>query len=224
MIGGTGPESTVSYYRAVIEGVQEIAGEQTLPPLIIESLSVFRVLDFCARNDLDGLTDYLAAAIDGLARAGADVASLTALTPHIVFDRLVARSPIPLISAIDATRDEALARGARCLVLLGTAPTMTHDFFARPLREAGLTVVVPDPEEIDYIQDKIVTELEHGVVLDATRTGFTRIVSRLHERHGADHVVLGCTELPLLLDDRVSPLPCLDPVAAHTRRLVAAIV
>ncbi len=223
MIGGTGPESTIAYYRAVITGVQEARGAQSLPPLSIESLSVFEVLEFCSRQDYDGLTEYLTAAVDHLVAGGAEVATLTALTPHIVFDRLQQASSIPLISAIDATRDAALQRGIACVALLGTEPTMTQDFFARPLREAGLKVVIPAPDEIGYIQDKIVHELEHGIATEATLDGFTRIIRRLRDEEGAQQVILGCTELPLLLNDENSPLPCLDPVTVHTRALINAI-
>ncbi|MFZ2510476.1 MAG: amino acid racemase [Gordonia sp. (in: high G+C Gram-positive bacteria)] len=223
LVGGTGPESTVFYYKAVIDGVQRVAGPQSLPMLTIESLSVFDVLDYCARRDFDGLTGYLTAAIDRLARAGAQVASLTALTPHIVFDRLRASSPIPLISAVEATCAAAVADGGRTVALLGTEYTMTEDFFSGALRDAGLQVMVPDAGEITWIQQRIVDELEHGIVTDDTRAGLIAIVGRLRGA-GADRVILGCTELPLVLDDVVSPLPCLDPVQIHARALVAAIV
>lgn len=224
MIGGTGPEATVSYYRAVIAGVQQAKDSHTLPPVVIDSLSVFEVLGYCSRKDYDGLVSYLLSAVENLAAAGAQVATLTGLTPHIVFDRLQASSPIPLISAIEATRDAALAEGAGRLALLGTEYTMTQDFFARPLREAGLEVITPAPAEIAYIQKQIVDELEHGIVTDSTRDGFIDIIARLRDEEGCEQVVLGCTELPLLLDDSTSPLPCLDTVAIHTRALVAAIL
>ncbi len=223
MIGGTGPESTIAYYRAVLSGVQEVVGTGRLPQLSIESLSVFEVLDLCSREDYDALTDYLGSALRRLVAAGAEVATLTALTPHIVFDRLEADSPIPVISAIEATRDAALEGGATRLALLGTEYTMTRDFFARPLRDAGLDVFTPAPGEIAYIQDKILHELEHGIVVDDTRDGFTAVIRRLRDEEGAEQVILGCTELPLLLNDGNSPLPCLDPVQIHTRALVEAI-
>ncbi|MFT3714496.1 MAG: amino acid racemase [Gordonia sp. (in: high G+C Gram-positive bacteria)] len=222
LIGGTGPESTVFYYKAVIDGVQRVAGPHTLPELTIESLSVFRVLDHCSRRDFDGLAAYLSDAITRLAGAGADVASLTALTPHIVFDRLRDASPIPLVSAVEATSDAIVNSGATRLALLGTEYTMTEDFFTGPLRAAGLDVVVPDAHDVTWIQDKIATELEYGVVRDDTRDGFVAIIERLRGE-GAQQVILGCTELPLILDDDVSPLPCLDPVPIHARALVAAI-
>ncbi len=224
MIGGTGPESTVSYYRAVIKGVEERVGVQCLPPVTIESLSVFEVLDYCSRHDDDGLTDYLAAGVDRLAAAGAEIATLTGLTPHIVFDRLQDRSPIPLISAVEATRDAALDQGVERVALLGTEYTMTEDFFIHPLREAGLTVLVPGRDEIAYIQDRIVRELEHGIVTDDTRERFAAIVRRLHDDEGAERVILGCTEIPLLLDDESSPVPCLNTIGIHTQSLVSAIL
>ncbi|MFT0848422.1 amino acid racemase [Actinomycetaceae bacterium L2_0104] len=223
MVGGTGPESTISYYRAVIAGVQATEGSHSLPPLVIESLSVFEVLGYCSREDYDGLAGYLLSAIERLATVGAEVVTLTGLTPHIVFDQLSSKSPVPLISAVETTRDAALERGVGRLALLGTEYTMTQDFFARPLRDAGLEVVTPSQTEIAYIQDKIVSELEHGIVTDETHDGFVAIIERLRDEHGCQQVVLGCTELPLLLNDASSPLPCLDTVEIHTRALVAAI-
>ncbi|WP_315151090.1 aspartate/glutamate racemase family protein, partial [Corynebacterium variabile] len=160
IIGGTGPESTLLYYRAICEGVQARLGDDVLPQLTVESLSVFEVFRHCAAQDFDGLTAYLSAGIDSLAAAGAQVASLTAITPHIVFDRLVEASPVPLVSAVDAVRDEAVARGAGRVLLLGTGFTMspaTNGFFTRPFAEAGVEVVLPDAGEIEEVQHRIAT-------------------------------------------------------------------
>lgn len=223
MVGGTGPESTIAYYRAVIAGVQEIKGQSCLPPLVIDSVNVFEILNYCSRQDYDGLTGYLLTSVRRLAAAGAEVATLTGLTPHIVFDQLRAASPIPLISAVETTRDAALDRGAGRLALLGTQFTMTQDFFTGPLRTAGLEVFTPSASEIAFIQDKIVNELAHGLVTGATRDGFVAIIERLRDEHQVQQVILGCTELPLLIEERTSPLPCIDAVEVHTRALVAAI-
>lgn len=222
MIGGTGPESTIAYYRAVTDGVQGVLGVGHLPSLSIESVSVFEVLRLCTSDDYDGLTEYLSSAIRRLAAAGAELATLTGLTPHIVLEGLRAASPIPVISAIDAAKDAALKRGTTTL-LLGTEFTMTRDFFLQPLRSAGLRVVVPNAGEIAYMQKKIVDELEHGIVVSETRAAFVSIISRLREEEGAQQVMLGCTELPLLLDDTTSPLPCIDVVEEHCQVLVRAI-
>ena len=95
LIGGTGPESTIIYYRALTQGVLERTG--ALPRLVIESLSVYEVLDFCRKGDLEGLTAYLVHGVQNLTAAGADCAAFTGITPHIVFDRVQAQSPIPII-------------------------------------------------------------------------------------------------------------------------------
>jgi aspartate racemase len=224
MVGGTGPESTLVYYRDVIEGVKARRGAESLPMLTVESLSVFNVMSFCANRDYDGLADYLTAGFTNLANAGCEVASLTALTPHIVFDRVAERSRIPLVSAVGATCEAAVAAGVESVVLLGTEFTMREDFFAGPLRAAGLEVALPNDDEITVIQHHIASELEHGVVLDETRAEFVRIIERLRDEAGADQVVLGCTELPLILDDSTSPIPCLDPAQVHIAALVDAIL
>lgn len=224
LVGGTGPESTIFYYRTLTQGVQDVLGVGALPPLVIESLSVFEVLDLCARNDMDALTAYLGDAVEWLAAAGAQVATLTALTPHIVFDRLRDASPIPLISAVEAARSEALSRNVTTVALLGTEPTMTGDFVAQPFRDAGIDVAVPSDDEIAFIHGRIVNELEHGIVTGPTRQGLVTVIERLRTERGVEQVVLGCTELPLILDDASSPVPCLDPVEVHSRALIAAIV
>lgn len=223
LIGGTGPESTVAYYREIISGVQDHAGLERLPNIVIESLSVFEVMDFCARDDLDGLTEYLTEAVVSLQAAGAEIVALSALTPHIVFERLAKAASVPLVSAIEATRDVALSRGIHTVALLGTKYTMSRDFMSRVLEAAGLKVVIPSDDEIEYIQKHIVTELEHGIVRDQTRDGFIKIIERMHTKEGVEQVILGCTELPLILDDDSSPVPCIDPVMAHTAALATRI-
>lgn len=224
MVGGTGPESTLLYYRAMTEGVQRECGAEQLPELVVDSLSVYRVMDFCDREDLDGLTAYISAAVDNLVAAGGEVATLTALTPHIVFDRVRAASPVPMISAVEVTRDEALARGVHTLALLGTEYTMTRGFVAGPLREAGLRVVLPTAEEITLIQSRIFHELEHGIVTEQTLADFRTIIERLRDEEGAEQVILGCTELPLILNDDTSPLPCLDALEVHTEALIREVL
>lgn len=222
LVGGMGPESTVPYYQGIVHGVRERTGN--FPGLTIESVSVFDVLDFCAREDYDGLLDYLAAAVDRLAAAGADFAALGANTPHIVFDRLQARSPLPLVSIVDAACQEAERQGLQTLGLLGTAFTMEEAFFKKPFTDRGIRIAVPAPEERRWIGEKIAGELELGVVRPETRAGFDAILDRLRREEGIQAAVLGCTELPLLFRERPAPLPCLDTMAVHIRALVDEIL
>lgn len=219
-----GPQSTVPYYMGVVYGVNERTRPDFFPNVAIESINVFEVLDFCAREDYEGMTAHLLKAITALARSGADFAALTANTAHIVFDRLQPLSPIPLISIVEATSDEAVRRGYRKVALLGTVFTSTKDFYKTPFERKGIHVIVPDKDDIALIDKRITAELEYGVVKEETLAEFQKIISRLGEEQGAEAVILGCTELPLLLNDSNSPLPVLDTVAIHTRAIIDEIL
>lgn len=220
LIGGIGPEATVAYYRKIIHGIQAKAGREVLPPLSIESLNAFTVFRLCRENRLDALTDYVLGAVHNLAAAGAELAALTGNTPNIVLERVQARSPIPIVSAIEATCVEAQRRGVGRVGLLGTRFTMNSDFFKLPFERCGIPVVIPDEGQIAWIQEKIESELEHGIVTEGTRQAFIDIIQTLKEHEAIDQIVLGCTELPLLLNDDNSPLPCLDTVDIHVRAIV----
>jgi len=224
LIGGMGPESTIPYYHDIVYGVQEALGEQAFPELTIESVNVFKVLGLCKEQKYDELTKYLMRAIDNLAKSGADFAALSANTPHIVFDRLKEQSPIPLISIVEASCEEAKRRGLKKIGLLGTIFTMTGEFFKAPFIKKGIEVIVPTESEMELINEKISTELELGIVKDETLTAFQQIIARMRDEDGIEAIVLGCTELPLLLNDEVSPVPCLDTMQIHIQEIVKTIM
>lgn len=224
LIGGTGPESTLIYYRCLHQSVQQAAGETVIPPMTIENLSAFTVFEHLEHGGVDKLHDYLLEGIHNLAAAGADFAALSANTTHIVIDRLRETSPLPLLSSIDSTRRAVADAGVQSVALLGTEFTMVNDFLAGPLREDGMHVAVPDAEEIAYIQEKIATELELGIVREETREGFLGIINRLIVDDGVELIILACTELPLLFPDGTLPVPGLDTIDPHIEDLTRAIL
>ena len=224
LIGGMGPESTIPYYHDIVYGVQEAIGEQEFPELTIESVNVFKVLGLCGEQKYDELTEYLMRAIDNLAKSGVDFAALSANTPHIVFDRLKEHSPIPLISIVEATCKEAQRREVKKIGLLGTIFTMTGDFFKASFIQNGIEVIVPTESEMELINEKISTELELGIVKNETLTAFQQIIARMRDEDGIEAIVLGCTELPLLLNDEVSPVSCLDTMQIHIQEIVKTIL
>ena len=224
LVGGMGPESTVPYYKGIVCGVQQRLGRDEFPELTIESVDVFKVLSLCGQQKYAELTDYLLRALDNLAASGCDFAALSANTPHVVFDDLSRRSSLPLVSIVDAARDCALQRGIRTLGLLGTRFTMEGSFFREPFERAGIRIVTPDPAEREWIQSHIEGELERGIVREDTRAQFVRIIRRLQAEQGIEAIALGCTELPLLLSDETSPVPCLDTLRIHVDALVEQIL
>lgn len=224
LVGGMGPESTIPYYHDIVYGVQKQCGENYFPNLTIESVNVFDVLKFCKEEKYDELTEYLITAINNLARSGADFAALSANTPHIVFDKLKEKSPIPLISIIEATCEEAEKRGLNKIGLLGTVFTMKGEFFKKPFYDKNIQIIIPTDEEMNFINSKISKELELGIVKDETLKEFQNIILRMKNEDGIQAIVLGCTELPLLLNDEVSPVPCLDTMKIHIEKIVDMII
>lgn len=219
-----GPESTLSYYRDIVFGVNSRVGDGIFPHVAIESLSVFYIQQLIRDRRMDELTEYLAGAISNLAACGADFVVLTANTAHIVFDRLQELSPVPMISIVDAACRRAIASGYRRLGLLGTCFTMEGDFFKEPFRRHGIEIVTPCAEEQQLVNRRISTELEFGVIKGETLEEFRQIIERMHTRDGIEGVILGCTELPLLLNDGNSPLPCLDTVKIHVEEIIGEIL
>lgn len=224
LIGGTGPESTILYYKGIEQGVKREVGKPYFPPMTIESLSVFEVLSFCGKKDYDGLAEYLLSGFRNLASAGCDFVALTGITPHVVIDRLKEKSPIPVVSMLDAAAEETKRRGFLRVGLLGTYPTMTGTFFQEAFRKQGITVVCPHEEEMRYIGKKIGAELEYGRILSQTRDQVMRIVERMKEEDGIQAVVLGCTELPLLFEGAESPVKTIDVMKIHIETLIRMIL
>ena len=219
-----GPESTIPYYHDIVYGVQEKLGKNFFPNLTIESINVFDVLRLCGERKYDELTDYLFQAVNNLVRSGADFAALSANTPHIVFERLQELSPIPLISIIESTCKETVRRNLKKTGLLGTIFTMTEDFFKQPFFRKGINIVVPSDVEMEYVNQKISLELEHGIVKEETLEHFKKIIFRMQMEENIEAIILGCTELPLLLNDKVSPVPCLDTMQIHIQDIINEIL
>lgn len=219
IVGGLGPESTIDYYRRILEE-WERGDSSTAPSIVIDSLDVRRALRL-VESDRAALTEYLLASLRRLAGAGVDFAAMTANTPHIVFDELAARSPVPLVSIVEACALEAARRGLGRLALLGTRFTMEAPFYPEVCARHGVVVVTPTEAERAWAHERYVGELLRGDFRDDTRREFTALVSRLRDEERIDGVILGGTELPLLLKSAmIAGVPALDTTALH----VAAIV
>ena len=199
-------------------------GKSIFPELSIESVNVFNVLKLCDEKKYDELTEYLMRAINNLVKSGAEFAALSANTPHIVFDRLKEQSPIPLISIVETTCEEAKHRELKKIGLLGTIFTMTEEFFKAPFVKNGIQVVIPSESELKMINKKISTELELGIIKEETLLFFQNVINRMKNENGIEAIVLGCTELPLLLNDEVSSVPCLDTMQIHISSIIKTIL
>lgn len=199
IVGGIGPESTVDYYRLLIKGYQELKGDGNYPELLINSINMTKMLEMVAKNEMESLVIYLSEALKALASAGAEYAVMASNTPHIVFDQLQVSSPIPILSIVEETCKKVKSLGLKRVGLLGTRFTMQTDYYAKVFERYGISVIVPGQEEQEYIHTKIFSELQSLVVKDETKQGLLAIVKRMNDEEGIEGLILGCTELPLIL-------------------------
>ena len=225
IVGGLGPESTVDYYQRIIALYRERQPDGSYPQFIIISVDLKKGLDFMDASDLAGMAAYLLEEIRKLARAGADFGLIAANTPHIVFEDVAPKSPIPLISIVEATCTAAKAQKLKRLALFGTRYTMQATFYPKVFSREGIELLVPDPQDQDYIHDKYLSELVPGKFWPQTRAGLLAIVDRMKAESDVDVVILAGTELPLILHGEThNGIPLLDTTKIHVEAAVAEML
>src|SRR5688500_14704768 len=225
IVGGIAPESTIEYYRLIVAGHRARVQGGGYPPLVINSIDMNVMRGMIEANERARLADFLLGELGRLERAGADFALLASNTPHLIFGELERRSPLPLLSIVRAARDAAAAAGMKRVGLLGTRFTMRGGFYQETFAGAGIEVVTPDEADQTYVHERYMGELIHGVFLEETREGLLSVVERLKGRAGVEAVVLGGTELPLILTGGAGRgVPFLDTTRIHAERAVSEML
>ena len=220
LVGGTGPESTVMYYKELNSKIDQATGGKNMPDLSIESVNFRKAWELVSANQYQELAEYLSEKVNNLMKSGAEVITLTAVTMHMVLDEVEENTNVSLVSIPKAVCDEALKRGYKKVGLLGTIFTMERDFMKKDMLQAGIEVVVPDKADRELVAKRIFEELDFGIVKESTLQELNGIIRKMQEEHGIEAVVLGCTELPLILNDGNCVLPCMDSIEIHINKLV----
>ncbi|KKB08286.1 racemase [Devosia chinhatensis] len=220
LLGGMSWESTAHYYRAINQGVAARLGGLHSAELIIHSVDFAPIAEMQKAGRWDEAGALLGQAAKGLEQAGADILGLATNTMHMVAEQLTAQISIPFIHIADPTAAALLGDGYECVGLLGTSFTMEMGFYRDRLAASGLTVLVPDVDRTN-LNGIIYEQLCKGIVCDDSRRIYIAAIERLAAR-GAQAVILGCTEIGMLIDDSVSPLPCYDTTELHSSALVDA--
>jgi len=225
IIGGIGPESTIEYYRGIIAGYRERQTDGSYPSIIIDSINLTILLGLIMANELDKAADHLVSEVQKLALAGVDFGVIAAGTPHIVFDEVRARSPIPLVSIVEATCAAAAKLKLKKIALFGTRFTMQGRFYGDVFAKAGITLVAPEADEQEYIHDKYMKDLVNGIILPETRERLLRILDKMKERDGVEGLILGGTELSLIIKDAEhNGMPILDTTRIHVNEIVIQLL
>jgi aspartate racemase len=221
IIGGTGPESTIDYYRGITESYFAQKGDGNYPQIIINSVNLKKLIDWVTAGELNNLAEFLLQEINRLSAAGADFGLIAANTPHIVFDRITDKSPIPLLSIVEATSKAIQAAKLNKVALLGTRFTMESDFYSKVFNPAGIQLILPNPEERIQIHNIYMKELLLNIFRDDTREALLRIVGRLKADEGIQSAILAGTELPLILkQESYDGLPFFDTTKIHVKAAI----
>jgi aspartate racemase len=225
IIGGIGPESTIVYYQSIITNVQErIGSKEVLPELFINSINMYKLFQLLSNGQREELIDYLAEAVQKLKNVGADFVVMSGNTPHIVFAEIQQKVQIPMISIIEETLLNVNKIGLQKIGLIGTKFTMENDFFKNPFTADNRNIIVPNKSEQVYIHKKIVEELENGVVNEDTKQKFLQIIKQMVKRDGIQGIILGCTELPMLIHKEDIAIPTFNTTEIHVNKIVDTIL
>lgn len=221
IIGGIGPESTLDYYKLIIGAFHkrqpELGG---YPEIIIYSANLADFMKILESKKLAYLSDWLLEKVVALHKAGAEFAAIGCNASHIVFREVSSRAPIPMLSIVEETRKKTESLGIHKVGLMGTKFTMESDFFMTAFGESKIEVLVPEHKDQELIDHRLLSEIELGIIKDSTRKELLSIVEKMIEQHSIEALILGCTELPLILDKDEFGIPFLNTTAIHAESIV----
>jgi len=224
LVGGISWTSTVDYYRYLNEGINEKLGGLNFAECMVYSVNFDNFQRFNAAYDWDATFELLVNAAENLKKGGAEAIVLCANTAHIVSDRIAERVNLPLIDITTAVADAIHQQGLKKVGLLGTTYTMELDFYKDKLIASGIEPIIPEnQEERDYIEDTLRNELGRGFLNPETKKQYLAIIQQLIDR-GAEGIILGCTEIPLLIHQEDIAVPVFDTTKIHAEAAVAFAV
>ncbi|MDP9416726.1 MAG: amino acid racemase [Actinomycetota bacterium] len=221
LLGGMSWQSTAIYYRLLNERVAERVGGDASADLVLRSVDFAEIHRLQIEGEWHAAGELLAAAARGVEAAGAEVLGLATNTMHLVAGQITAATTIPFVHIVDAVAEAAGSFGARRLALLGTGFTMRSTLYQDRLAGRGVEILVPSPAAREVVDRVMFDELVHGVITPAARAAYVEVVDTL-ARDGAEAVVLGCTEIGLLLRPQDVDLPLIDTASVHVDALLAA--
>jgi aspartate racemase len=217
MIGGMSWESTVTYYKLINEAVKEALGGFHSAKCLLYSVDFHEIEECQTRGEWEKSGSILAEAASNLEKAGADFIIICTNTMHKVVNQIQNRISIPILHIADATADELLKNNIKKVALLGTKYTMQQDFYKSKLLERGLQVYIPNEEDIELINSVIFKELCMGILSEKSKDDFLRIIQYLADQ-GAEGIILGCTEIGLLIKQEDTGIPLFDTAYIHAKR------
>ena len=216
IIGGLSPESTVVYYETIIKEYHKMTGLQDYPETLIYSVDFQRYTDFFVAGCWEEIGLEMAGIFERMRSVGVDFGLISSNTPHRAFEYVVSNTKLPLISIVDVTADEVVKSGIGVVGLLGTKFTMKEDFFKDGLKNRGVDAIVPVEADLIEVDRIIYQELVRGVISEKSRRKYVNIIEKLKDS-GAGGVILGCTEIPLLIGKNDIDIPIFNTTEIHAK-------
>lgn len=219
IVGGLGPASTIDYYREIIDNYRKVNGDDNYPEMVIDSINMGELVKNIETQAYEKVADQLLKSITNLKNAGADFAAIASNSPHIVWDMIEDRTPLPLISIIDAACDHIISRNYKKVLIFATKFTMRNGLYSKALSARNLGWVLPNEEDIETLGNIIYPNLENGIVIEEDKHKMIVIAEKYIEKYGADSVLLGCTEIPLMIKSGDVSVPVINTTRIHIQKI-----
>ncbi|MDR0232521.1 MAG: amino acid racemase [Dysgonamonadaceae bacterium] len=224
IIGGLGPESTLEYYKRIIYGYRNITGDENYPQLYVNSVNMTEILSYLTNNDYEKLADVLTNEINKLKTIGADYVAIASNTPHVVIDELIKKLTIPLISIVEETCKFAKNNNLKKVLLTGTIFTMSNNFYKKAFDKYNIECIVPEDNEKKIIHNVIFPNLENGIIIEEDKLAFMKVCNNIIKEKNIDGIILGCTELPLMINQDDFDISVLDTMEIHIKSILEKLM
>ena len=224
ILGGMGPESTIEYYKRIIHEYKKQTKDENYPQIFINSINMTEMLSYVANNDYKKLIELLSNEIKKLELIGSDFIAIASNTPHCVIDELIEKSLVPIISIVEETWKYTIENNLKKILLTGTMFTMKNDFYRNAFEKINIESIVPDDNDKEKIQKIIFPKLENGIIDLDDKNIFKKICNKIIETNNIDGIILGCTELPLMISKNDFEIKVIDTMEIHINSILRKLL
>ncbi|MEA4926995.1 MAG: amino acid racemase [Syntrophomonadaceae bacterium] len=224
LVGGLGPASTIDYYREIVEIYRKEKGDDNYPAIVIDSINMGELVRGIESQNFNDVARQLLNSVANLAQAGASFAAIASNSPHVVWDLIKDRASIPLISIVDATCDRIIRQNYNKVLIFATKFTMKNGLYSTALSKRNINWVLPNEEDIEILGNIIYPNLENGIVIEQDKQKMVGIAEKYIKQHGADSILLGCTEIPLMIKPGDVSVPVINTTEIHIEKICAMLM
>lgn len=214
IIGGLSAESTIEYYKIIVREYNKIMGDSSSPLLVIDSLDLEELRSLAEEDKWEEVFKIIYQSVKDLEKVRVELIILATNTIHKIFDKLKKKAKVPMISIMDATAEAIKKQNIKKVGLLGTIFTMQSDFYQNAFLKHNLEIIVPDQEDQEFVNKVIWEELTYHILKPESKKCYLEVIERLREK-GAEGIILGCTEIPLLIQQEDTQIPIFDTTSLH---------